>query len=144
VIFLDANVILRYLVAPATPEIRAMAEDARALFAAVERGEETVTTAEVVLHEVAFVLHSKAHYALPVPTITGQLRTILRLPGVRLPRGQKRVYLRALDLWETHPKLGFADAIVAASVELRGIPLASFDRHFDAIPGLVRWQRLAR
>lgn len=139
-IFLDANVVLRYLVAPATPEIRVMAETARALFAAVERGDEEITTTEVVLHEVTFVLNAKAHYALPVPTIARDLRTILHLPGFRLPRGQKRLYLRALDLWESHPKLGLADAIVAASVEQRGIALASFDRHFDAIPGITRWR----
>lgn len=139
-IFVDANVFLRYLVAPSTPEIQAMAEDARVLFEAVERGEEEITTTEVVLHEVAYILNAKTHYHLPVATIANQLRTLLRLLGFRLPRGQKRCYLRALELWEAHPQLGLADAIVAASVEQRGLPLASFDRHFDALPGITRWQ----
>lgn len=138
-IFLDANVILRYLVVPSTPEIRAMAETARTLFAAVERGEEEITTTEVVLHEVAYVLAAKTHYGLPVAEVTSRLRTILGVPGFRLARGQKRLYLRALDLWDAHPTLGFADAIVAASVEARGIPLATFDAHFDRVPGLPRW-----
>ena len=139
-IFLYANVFLRYLVAPSTPQIQAMAETARVLFEAVERGDEEITTTEVVLHEVAYILASKNQYNLPIADIITGLRTILRLPGFRLARGQKRLYLRALDLWDTYPKLGFADAIVAASVEQRSIPLATFDADFDQIPGITCWQ----
>lgn len=139
-IFLDANVFLRYLVQPSTPAIQAMAETARSLFEAVERGEEEITTTEVVLHEVAYILAAKAHYGLPVATITTGLRTLLRLPGFRLGRGQKRRYLRALDLWDAHPTLGFADAIVAATVEQQDIQLATFDTDFDQIPSIKRWQ----
>ncbi len=139
-IFLDANYFLRYLVDPSTPALRAMSETARALFDAVERGEEEVTTTELVLHEVTFVLASKRHYGQSVPDITRALRTILRLPGFRMARGQKRLYLRALELWDSYPSLGLAGAIVAASVEMKSIPLASFDTDFDRIPGIRRWQ----
>ena len=139
-IFLDANYFLRYLVQPATPELRAMSETARALFEAVERGAEEITTTEVVLHEVAYILASKAHYNEPIGDIATGLRTILQLPGFHLARGQKRLYQRVLDLWDTYPKLGFADAIVAASVEQQGIPLATFDTDFDQLPGITRWQ----
>jgi predicted nucleic acid-binding protein len=140
VILLDANYFLRYLVQPATPDLRAMAETARALLAAVERGEEEITTTEVVLHEVAYVLASKAHYGLPVSEITTGLATILRLPGFRLPRGEKKRFLRALDLWATYPTLGLADALIATTAIARGAELATFDRDFDRIPGLTRWQ----
>ncbi len=139
-IFLDANYILRYLVKPVTTAQQAMAETTRSLFRAVERGEEVVTTSEVVLHEVIYVLASKKHYNLPSNDIATKLGIILRLKGFRLPRGEKRLYLRALDLYATYPRLGFADAVVAARVEREGIPLASFDSDFDAIPGVVRWQ----
>lgn len=80
-IFPDTNVFVRYLVQPATPELRAMAEAAKALFTAAERGDEEITTTEVVLHEAAYVLASKAHYGLPVVDVTAALATILRLPG---------------------------------------------------------------
>jgi predicted nucleic acid-binding protein len=140
VIFLDTNYFLRYLVAPATPELRAKAETARALFEAVERSEEEVTTTEVVLHEVAYILAAKTHYNVPVADITTALRTILRLPGFRLARGQRRLYLRALDLWDAYPSLGLADAIIAAPVVQRQIPLATFDADFDRVPGVTRWQ----
>ena len=136
--FLDASYFLRYLVASTTPDARAMAETARALWEAVQRGEEEVTTTEVVLHEVVYVLASKKHYNLPPAVIVAGLKTLLRLPGLKLPRGQKRLYLRALDLYATYPRLGFADAIVAASVLEMGIPLASFDSDFDQIPGITR------
>jgi predicted nucleic acid-binding protein len=140
VIFLDANIFLRYLVRPATPALNVMAETANALFASVERGGEEITTTEVVLHEVAYVLASKTHYALPVSEITTGLATILRLPGFRLPRGEKKRFLRALDLWATYPTLGLADALIATTAMTRGAALATFDRDFDRIPGLTRWQ----
>jgi predicted nucleic acid-binding protein len=139
-IFVDANYILRYLVQATTPAQRLMAEQARWLFEAVQRGEEEITTTEVVLHEVAYVLASKANYNLPAAEIATTLRVLLQLPGFKLPRGQKRTHLRALDLYTSHPKLGLADAIIAATAERQAIPLATFDSHFDDLPTVPRWQ----
>ena len=139
-IFLDANIFLRYLVQPTTPATRRMAREAHTLFQAVKRGDEAVTTSEVVLHEVVYVLASKAHYGRAPADIATDLAPILRLRGFKLPRGMKRLYLRALDLYATYPKLGFADALVAAHVEQQGLPLATFDTDFDTIPGITRWQ----
>lgn len=132
--------ILRYLTIPTTPELRAMHEAATALFRQVGRGEEEVTTTEVVLHEVAYVLAAKAHYNLPVADIAAALKSFLRLRGLKLPTGERRLYLRALDLYAAHPRLGFADAIIAERVRAAGIPLATFDAHFDRLPGITRWQ----
>jgi predicted nucleic acid-binding protein len=140
VIFLDANVFLRAIVQPTTPATQRMAQEAQALFLAVKRGDEEVTTSEVVLHEVVYVLASKAHYGRNPADIAGDLAPILRLRGLKLPRGMKRLYLRALELYVTYPKLGYADAIVAAHVEQRGIPLATFDSDFDPLTFITRWQ----
>ena len=139
-IFVDANMILRYLTVPTTPELRAMHEAATALFRQVRRGEEEVTTTEVVLHEVASVLAAKAHYNLPAVDVAAALKSFLRLRGLRLPTGERRLYLRALDLYAAHPRLGFADAIIAERVRAAGVPLATFDAHFDRLPGITRWQ----
>lgn len=139
-IFVDANYFLRYLVQPTSPAQRAMAETARRLFEAVQRGEEEITTSEVVLHEVSYVLASRAHYNLPAAEIATALQVLLQLPGFKLPRGQKRVYLRALDLYTSHPRLGLADAIVAATAEHQNSPLATFDSDFDDLPTISRWQ----
>lgn len=138
-IFLDSNVILRYLIHPTTPAIVAMAESARALFVAAEAGDVEITTTEVVLHEVAYLMASNAHYGRPVEEITTALATILRLSGFRLPRGEKQRFLRALDLWATFPTLGLADALVVTTAVIRGAELASFDRHFGRVPGLAHW-----
>lgn len=138
--FLDASFIVRHLVTPTTVEQRTMAETAHALFAAVRRGDELVTTTEVVLHEVAYVLASKHHYNQPPAAIVASLRALLLLPGFTLPRGLKRRYLRALDIYASYPALGFADAIVAAAAEQLGFPLATFDAHFNRLSGLTRWQ----
>jgi predicted nucleic acid-binding protein len=140
VIFLDTNIFLRAIVQPTTPETVLLAQQARALFLAVKRREEEVTTSEVVLHEVVYVLAAKAHYARTPADIASDLRPILRLSNLKLPRGMKRLYLRALDLYVTYPKLGSADAIVAAHVEQRGVPLATFDRDFDRLTFVGRWQ----
>ena len=87
-----------------------MAEAAKALFTAVENGDASISTTEVVLHEVAYVLVSQGHYGLPMAEVVAALATILRLPGFRLLRGEKRRYLEALDLWAAYSSLGFADA----------------------------------
>ena len=139
-IFLDTNYFLRYLVQPDTPELERMADAARSVFEGVERGTEQITTTEVVLREVAYVLASKSHYNRSVSDIALSLRTILRMSGFRLPGGAKHRYLRALDLWESHPRLGLTDAMIAASVEEQGVPLATFDSHFDRVPNIRLWK----
>lgn len=138
--FLDTNYFLRYLVEPDGPANRTRHEIATALFDAIERGEETAPTTEAVLAEVAYVLASKRQYNLPSSDIASFIAPIIRLPGLQLPRGQKRRYLRALDLWADYPKLGFVDALTAAMVEDGSSSLATFDSDFDAFPTIVRWR----
>jgi predicted nucleic acid-binding protein len=139
-IFLDANVFLRYLVQPTNPAGQAMQATAAALFTAIERGDEEATTTEVVLHEVCYVLASKRHYNLPAATIADYLAPILRLRALKFPRGEKQIYLRALEIYVAHPRLEFADAIIAARCERLQIPLATFDEDLARLPTLTRWR----
>ena len=139
-IFLDANYFLRHLVQPDSSANQARHEIATALFEAIERGDEEATTSEAVLAEVAFVLFSKGHYNLAADVIAAYLAPIIRLPGLKLPRGRKRLYLRAMDIWAAHPKLGFVDALSAATVENSELRLATFDSDFDAMPNVRRWR----
>lgn len=138
--FLDANYFLRYLVAPTSPATQAMHDEATALFDAIERGEEDATTSEAVLAEVAFVLASPRQYHLAAADVAAYLTPIIRLPHLKLPRGQKRRYLRALEVWAEHPKLGFVDALTVALVEHTPVVLATFDTDFDRLPGITRWR----
>lgn len=141
-IFLDANVFLRFLVRPTPGDPNGAAHHAVAagLFTAIEQGGEQATTTEVVLHEVWYVLASKKHYHLPPADIAAYLAPILRLPGFRLPRGEKRLYLQALEIAVAYPRLEFADAVVAARCERLDVPLATFDEQLAKLPMITRWQ----
>lgn len=135
-IFLDANYFLRYLVRPEDTENLARHEHAAALFAAAERGEAQVTTSEAVLAEVAFILASKRQYHIRPEIVADYLAPVIRMRGLKLPRGRKRLYLRALEIWAARPSLGFVDALTVATVEETEIDLATFDRHFNTMPNV--------
>ncbi len=131
--FLDANVFLRYLV----PGDEAKARACFALFQRVKTGEEIVMTSEAIVAEIAYVLRSRAHYALSAAEIGVRLRPMLALRGLKL--AHKRTYLRALDLWDTYPTLDFEDVVTVAHMErLRLRQLLSYDTDFDRIPSVQR------
>ena len=139
-IFLDTNIFLRFLMPGTDEQSVARRAIADSIFAAAERDELKVTTTEVVLHELCYVLASKKQYGLPASEIAEILATLLRLPGFTLPPGDRRIYLRALDIYVADPKLEFADAIAAARVERLGIPLATFDDRLGRLPSITRWE----
>lgn len=139
-IFVDTNVFLRYLTRSENPDVQEMERLAAHLIDDVERGIETITTSEVVLHEIAYVLTSKRHYALDHHTVADFLRTFISLPGMRLARGEKTLYMRAIDMFADDPVLGMADAIVAARSERLGVPLATFDRRLARLPSVEIWE----
>ncbi len=69
--------------------------------------------------------------------IRERLTPILKLRGLKLQH--KRAYRRALDLYVTHPRLDFEDAVAIAHMERLGITtLLSYDRDFDRVPGITR------
>lgn len=138
-IFLDANVLLRFLTAPTTEQDVNRKAEAHALLARIDAGELAATTSEVVLHEVSYILTSSRQYRLAASQATILIRIILAMKGLEFPADDRAVYIRALDLWEEHPKLEFSDAVIAARCEHGGHELATFDRHFDALPSINRW-----
>lgn len=139
-IFLDANIILRLLTPPATPEDDSRKIIVRRLFERVANGEVEVTTSELVLHEVAYVLCSSKQYRYPVAEVAPVLRDMIQWTGFSIPAGDLRIFLLALELWERHPRLEFSDAVIASRCDWAGHELATFDSHFDAIPFLTLWQ----
>ena len=131
--FLDTNMIIRYL----TQDDPDQSVRAKQLLDQVAAGSLQVTTSETIVGEVVFVLSSKALYNLPRVRIRALLTGILRLKGLRLP--YKRMYLRALELYATTPKLDFADALSVAQMERRKLAtILSFDGDFAGIPGITR------
>lgn len=132
--FLDTNVILRYL----TRDDEGKAEACYRLFQRMSRGEEELFTCEAIVTEVVYVLSSRrAPYRLSHEEIRARLVPILTLRGLRLP--QKRVYIRALDIYASTPFLDFEDALAAAHMERQGVTeIVSYDKDFDMVAGLQR------
>ena len=125
---------------PTTPEAEKMQAVAASLFDRIERGEAIATTSEVVLHEVCYVLASKEHYNLSPEDISAYLLPILRMPGLKLGRGEQRLYHAALNIYVRNPKLGFADAVIAARCIADKHQLATFDNLLGSLPDIRRWQ----
>jgi predicted nucleic acid-binding protein len=136
-ILLDANILLRALTRSDDPAIQRLSDIAGDLLRQMDRAEVEATTSDAVLAEVAFMLTAKSHYQLPVADAAGKLATIIRLRGFK--RRDKRVLLRALELWTVQPSLGFVDALTAALAQRPGFELATFDADFNTLPGITRW-----
>ena len=129
--WLDTNIILRYL----TGDDPVKAQACLSLFQRVREGQEELATSDTVLAEVSYVLTSQ--HRLSHPEIAARLRPLVGLRGTKLSR--KRVVLRALELYEQHPRLDFEDALSVAHMEQLGIQeIVSYDRDFDHVPGVVR------
>ncbi|MCL5961776.1 MAG: PIN domain-containing protein [Chloroflexi bacterium] len=130
--FLDTNVIIA-AVTDHEPDQR---DRARALLRRMEEGQTLVTTCEGVLVEAVQVLSSKRSYGWARDAITEYLGELLDLSGLHL--ANKRVYLRALELYAS-TKIDFVDALNVAHMEKADIGrILSFDRDFDNLPGIDR------
>ena len=131
-LYLDTNIIIRYLTGD-NPDFSKRAYD---FLQQVEVGTTTVTTCEAVIIETVQVLSSRTLYNLPRSTVRDLISSVLRLRGLKLPN--KRIYLRALELFAS-TNFDFSDALIVAHMEYRKIStLISFDRDFDKIPGITR------
>lgn len=138
IVFLDANFIVRALVDPSTDADRIMATQAKTLLREAADASRTVTTSEAVIAEVAHVLSSPDVYRLSVTDVARTLRPVIALPGMRL--ASKHLYMRALDIWDTKPGLGFVDALTAAYAEQPEVELATFDKDFEGLASITRYQ----
>lgn len=129
--WLDTNILIRYF----TKDDPTKAQRCLELLRRVRQGAEEITTSETIIAEVTYVL--TRHYNLSHSEIASLLRPVLSLKGLRLPN--KRMLLRALDLFETHARLDFEDALGIAHMErLEVTDILSYDTDFDGIQGIRR------
>jgi uncharacterized protein len=136
--FLDTNVILRYLVRDDEAKAAACYE----LFQQVDEGQKEITTCEAVIAECVYVLSGRGTYGLPRSTVRELLRPILVMPGLKIAR--KKVYLLALDLFVTYPRLDYEDALIVAHMQDIHIEeLISYDEDFDGVQGVTRTEPAA-
>lgn len=123
---LDTNAILRYLL-----------DDIPEQSAAVEkllRADIDLILTDMVLAECEWVLRS--HYKLDRKTICGLLGSALSLQGVTIPG--EDVLNDAIIYYRWH-KIDFTDAYLVASAAQFGTDtIATIDRDFDRLPGVVR------
>jgi predicted nucleic acid-binding protein len=130
--FLDANVILRYILQD-HPDFSPRANQ---FFADLSSGKIELFASEAVITEVVHVLGSPALYALPRTTIRNHLQTILGWPTLDIP--QRSSILRALDIYAML-NIDFVDALTVAHMEREKInSVVSFDRDFDKVKSITR------
>ena len=132
--YLDTNIIIRYL----TRDDETKAAACYRLFERVSNGREELTTSVATIAEATYVLSSRrGPYRLQPDEIAARLHPIVSLRG--LVMSDKRVCIRALDVYAQYPFLDFADALGVAHMEARGVSeILSYDRDFDQLPGLAR------
>lgn len=132
VCFLDTNILLRFF----TGDDKQKAQQALNLFMRIERGEEKVITSSLVIFETVFTLQRL--YRVPRNEIKNKLLPIISMRGIHLP--DKSVYYRAFDLYVTK-NISFADAYNAAyMISEEVFNIYSWDKDFDKIEGIVRFE----
>jgi predicted nucleic acid-binding protein len=133
---LDANIFLRYLVEPTTPELRRQHDTVSNLFESLADQTTTATLTETALSEVFFVLTSPRVYGFAPADAVALMRPLIGLRGLKL--ANRDVAELALDLYTSYPMLGFDDCLLASHGLCNEMPVYTFDQHFDRIPGLRR------
>jgi predicted nucleic acid-binding protein len=107
------------------------------LFEDIERGKLLVSTPDTVIADAVYVLSSPRTYRMGRPTVAAALTRLVRLPGFRVQN--RRVVLRALDLFGTTAGLDFGDAMIVAVMEQKQkSTVYSYDADFDHFPWLTR------
>lgn len=130
--FVDTNIFLRHLL----NDVPAQSQAAHQLITAIEQGSLLAWTSPLVVAEIIFVLENPKTHKVDRATLRDQLLPLLALAHLKLER--KNLYPRVFELYVSHP-VDYADAYHAALLEHYGQHhLFSFDRDFDAIPGLMR------
>ncbi len=127
--FVDTNVFIRFL----TGDDPVKAQRCKELLERANRGEVALITSESVIAEIVFILSSKRLYNQSRSDIRARLYPIISIQGLKL--AHRRMYLRALDIYEQN-NLDFEDALTVAQMERQGLSqLYSYDEDFDKVEG---------
>lgn len=125
-LFLDSNVILRFLV----PENKKMLAECEIIFNKIERGQIIPLISDIVIMEVSFVL--TRIYKKDKVRVIEWLKDLLQLPNLILI--EKTNIQKAIALYaRLNIKLG--DCLIATQIPT-GIPLCTYDADFSKIKEL--------
>lgn len=128
--FLDANIILRYLI----NDIPAESLKCERLLKDAAKNKEILWTNVMVIAEVIWVLFSA--YRFPKNKVIAGVQKILNSPNIHLD--DKYLLLSALCVFENN-NIDFIDAYNAAVMEYKEIKVIySYDKHYDRIKEIKR------
>jgi predicted nucleic acid-binding protein len=131
--YIDANVLIRYIVR----DNEAMFASSAALFERLESGAERAAILDVTVGEVVHVLTSRNLYNMSAEEVSERLTTILNARGIQM--SHKARCLNALKIFATYSFLNFGDsAVAAAAFDEEMSEVYSYDRGFDRVPGIRR------
>jgi len=129
--YADTNIIVALL----SGSTHASHAEALDLFRRVAFGELILLVPSVVVAELTYVLGRGAGWSRA--DLVGRLRAMFDTVGIELV--ERAAIARALDLYEGHGRLDFADAYIGAmALEQGPATVASFDHDFDLIDGVRR------
>lgn len=131
--FVDTDVIIRFL----TGDDLVKQAASRRLFGRVRSGELVIAIPHTVIADATYVLRSRHLYHLPKPAIAELLAELLSMTGFKIHDRQS--VLDALDLYGTHNKLDFTDALIIATMWRNDLSqLYSYDTDYDTFEGITR------
>lgn len=129
-IFLDANVILRFVL----DDNLALSPKAKAIFEVINQGKTKVFISSMAAFEVIFTLERT--HNLPKSEIRQKFLEIIKPENVNVDR--QDIIEEALDFYE-EKNVSFADAYQAALMFKKKVKkIYSFDKHFDRFPKIKR------
>ncbi len=131
--YVDTDVLIRLI----TGDDPVKQKAAALLFHRVARGQIRVRATASAIADAVFVLASPRTYGFDRASVRDALVPLLDMPDFVVADGATiRV---ALDLYVRYPHLDFGDAAIVAAMQRDGATaLFSFDRDFDAVPGISR------
>lgn len=126
----DTNIFLRFLLA----DNPSQSLRCKKLFESAQKGKVELMTSEIVIAEIAWVLHS--FYEESRENVAEKLRKILLFKGLFVPN--RGVLLLATQKFESQ-NVDFIDAYnYALAVKKRIGKIYSYDRDFDKLEGIKR------
>jgi len=128
--FVDTNVFLRFLV----NDDPAKADACEALFRKAIAGDEILSTSDMVIAEIIWVLES--YYELKKSDIRESVEKILNTPNLHCPN--QEIIISALSIYDEQ-NIDFIDAYNAFLLKRDEInEIYSYDKHFDRVDWIKR------
>ncbi len=129
----DTSVLIRLI----SGDDQAKQDRAIALFERVEQAKLSLDAPVTVIADAVYVLTSRRLYNRPRAEVASKLTTLVRLPSFHVK--DRRIVLRALQLFAGTSYLDFGDAMIIAQAQRSGVQTVyAYDQDFDRIAGVTR------